>query len=273
MTASTISSSTNAAGRAGTSRRLAGFGPLFRKDVGEWRHGKRAWVILIVTTLFLVLTAANGAIQSWVIANAPGAEAPSQPISLVPLDNFMAAVASQMAVVVAIFAAMSLLVAERDHGTLAWVASKPVSRGAIWASKWLAAAIVVSVIAGLLPLVAVFAVSTALYGPVDIGVALVAAAVVVASVTFIVAVVLAASTVISNQPAVAAIGFGVFFLPQLVAGLIPGDIGPFLPTSILPWAMGLATGADVGLVTPIAWAVSILALVAFATWRMDKLEL
>ena len=37
--------------------------------------------------------------------------------------------------------------------------------------------------------------------------------------------------------------------------------------------MGLATGADVGLVTPIAWAVSILALVAFATWRMDKLEL
>ena len=246
---------------------------MFRKDVGEWRHGKRAWVILIVTTLFLVLTAANGAIQSWVIANAPGAEAPSQPISLVPLDNFMAAVASQMAVVVAIFAAMSLLVAERDHGTLAWVASKPVSRGAIWASKWLAAAIVVSVIAGLLPLVAVFAVSTALYGPVDIGVALVAAAGVVASVTFIVAVVLAASTVISNQPAVAAIGFGVFFLPQLVAGLIPGDIGPFLPTSILPWAMGLATGADVGLVTPIAWAVSILALVAFATWRMDKLEL
>ena len=216
MTASTISSSTNAAGRAGTSRRLAGFGPLFRKDVGEWRHGKRAWVILIVTTLFLVLTAANGAIQSWVIANAPGAEAPSQPISLVPLDNFMAAVASQMAVVVAIFAAMSLLVAERDHGTLAWVASKPVSRGAIWASKWLAAAIVVSVIAGLLPLVAVFAVSTALYGPVDIGVALVAAAGVVASVTFIVAVVLAASTVISNQPAVAAIGFGVFFLPQLI---------------------------------------------------------
>ena len=92
-------------------------------------------------------------------------------------------------------------------------------------------------------------------------------------VAFIVAVVLAASTAISNQPAVAAIGFGVFFLPQLIAGLFPVDIGPFLPTSILPWAMGLATGADVGFVTPIAWAASTLALVAFATWRMDKLEL
>lgn len=273
MTASTISSSASTAGRTGTSRRLAGFGPLFRKDVGEWRHGKRAWVILIVTTLFLALTAANGAIQAWVIANVPGADAPSQPISLAPLDNFLAAVASQIAVLVAIFAAMSLLVGERDHGTLAWVASKPVSRGAIWTAKWLAAAIVVSVVAGVLPLIVTYAVSTALYGAVEIGVALVATAGVVASVVFIVAVVLAASTVISNQPAVAAIGFGVFFVPQLVAGLIPGDIGPFLPTSILPWALGLATGADVGFVTPIAWVASVLVLVAFATWRMDKLEL
>ena len=65
MTASTISSPARRTGRATTSRRLSGFGPLFRKDIGEWRHGKRAWVILIVTTLFLVLTAANGAIQNW----------------------------------------------------------------------------------------------------------------------------------------------------------------------------------------------------------------
>ena len=60
MTASTISSPARRTGRATTSRRLSGFGPLFRKDIGEWSHGKRAWVILIVTTLFLVLTAANG---------------------------------------------------------------------------------------------------------------------------------------------------------------------------------------------------------------------
>jgi ABC-2 type transport system permease protein len=273
MTASTISSPARRTGRATTSRRLSGIGPLLRKDIGEWRHSKRAWVILIVTTLFLVLTAANGAIQNWVVLSIPGAEAPSEPISLDPLANFLTAVGTQMAVVVAIFASMSLLVVERDNGTLAWVASKPVSRGAIWVSKWVAAAIAVAITAGLVPLVVTFVVSTALYGPVDIGVALVVAGGVAASVTFIVAVVLAASTVISNQPAVAAIGFGVFFLPQLIAGLFPVDIGPFLPTSILQWAMGLATGADVGFVTPIVWAASILALVAFATWRMDKLEL
>jgi hypothetical protein len=55
--------------------------------------------------------------------------------------------------------------------------------------------------------------------------------------------------------------------------LIPFDIAPFLPTSILDWAVGLALGAPVGFVTPIAWALSIVALVAAAVWRVDKLEL
>jgi ABC-2 type transport system permease protein len=273
MTASTISSSARPAGRTGSTGRLSGVGPLFRKDLADWRHGKRLWVVLTVTTLILVLTAANGAITSWVVANTPGAEAPSEPISLAPLDNFMAAIASQFILLVAILGAMSLLVAEREHGTLAWVASKPVSRPAIWVSKWLAAAVALSVIAGLLPMLVTFAVSSVLYGLVDIGAALVVAAGVVASVTFITAVVLAASTVISNQAAVAAIGFAVLFIPQIVVGLLPGDIGAFLPTSILPWAMGLAIGADVGLITPIAWAASLVILAAFAAWRMDKMEL
>jgi hypothetical protein len=37
--------------------------------------------------------------------------------------------------------------------------------------------------------------------------------------------------------------------------------------------MGLAIGADVGLITPIAWAASLVILAAFAAWRMDKMEL
>ncbi len=84
--------------------------------------------------------------------------------------------------------------------------------------------------------------------------------------------VLAASTVLSNQAAVAAIGFAVLFLPQIVVGVLPVDIGPFLPTSIMGWAVGLALGADTGFITPIAWAVSVVALAAFAWWRMDRLE-
>jgi len=36
--------------------------------------------------------------------------------------------------------------------------------------------------------------------------------------------------------------------------------------------MGPVIGAEMGIVTPIAWAVSVVALVGFATWRMDRLE-
>lgn len=272
MTASTVSSSARSAGRT-SSRRLTGVGPLFRKELGDWTHSKRAWVIFIVTTLFMALAAANGAITAWIVANAPDAEAPAHPISLVPFDNFLQAISSQIFVLVAIFAAMSLLVAERDHGTLAWVASKPVSRGSIWVAKWLAAALIVSVVAGVLPLLAVFVIVALLYGAVPVSAVILISIGVVASIIFIVAVVLAASTAISNQPAVAAIGFGVFFLPQLIVGLLPGDTAAFLPTSIMSWSIGLAAGADAGFITPIAFAASIAALLAFATWRMGKMEL
>jgi hypothetical protein len=72
---------------------------------------------------------------------------------------------------------------------------------------------------------------------------------------------------------VAAIGFAVVFLPQILVSFLPAVAGQFLPTAILPWAIGLALGADVGFITPIAFAVSLAAVVAFATWRIDKLEL
>ena len=135
MTAQTITGAAVAPRSA--DRRLAGLGALLRKDVTEWVRGRRAWVIAIVTTLFMVLTAANGWITNQIAANVPdGVEAPEVG-SLVPLDNLFAAVGAQVWVLAAIFAVGSLIVAERQSGTLSWVASKPVSRSAIWVSKWL----------------------------------------------------------------------------------------------------------------------------------------
>jgi ABC-type transport system involved in multi-copper enzyme maturation permease subunit len=117
-------------------RPVAGFGALVRKDITEWTRGFRAWVELAVTTAFMVLTAANGWITSQIIAALPqGAEAPA-PASLVPMDNLLAAVGAQVFVLAAIFAVGSLVVSERQSGTLAWVASKPVSRSAIWLAMW-----------------------------------------------------------------------------------------------------------------------------------------
>ena len=270
MTAS-ISVPARAAGRVPADR-LVGFGPLFRKELREWAHSKRIWVIVAVTTAFLALTAANGAITSWLVANVPGGEAPEGPISLDPTVNFFAAVSTQFFVIVAIFAAMSLLIGERDRGTLSWVASKPVSRASIWMSKWAAASVVLVIGAGIIPLVVSYGLATVLYGPVGIDTLVFAAIGASASITFMVAVVLAASVVVSNQAAVAAIGFVVFFLPQLLAGLFPVDITPILPSSILTWAISPVIGAEMAIATPIAWTVSLIALVGFASWRMERLE-
>jgi ABC-type transport system involved in multi-copper enzyme maturation permease subunit len=270
MTAS-ISLPARAAGHI-SSDSFAGFGPLFRKELGEWAHGKRIWVILASTTAFMTLVAANGAITSWMLANVPGGEAPDGPISLDTMFNFLKAVSTQFFAVVAIFAAMSLLVSERDRGTLAWVASKPVSRAGIWLSKWTAASIVVSIAVGIIPLAASFGLAIVLYGPAGFDGFVFAAIGVTASITFMIAVVLAASVVVSNQAAVASIGFAVLLLPPMLAGMLPVDVSPVLPSSILPWALSPVIGAEMGFVTPIAWAVSVIALVGFASLRMDRIE-
>ena len=49
-------------GRA-TSDRFAGFRALARKDLAAWGHGFRPWVILIISTLFMTLAAANAALN------------------------------------------------------------------------------------------------------------------------------------------------------------------------------------------------------------------
>jgi hypothetical protein len=77
--------------------------------------------------------------------------------------------------------------------------------------------------------------------------------------------------VITSQAAVAAIGLAAVFLPQLLRSVVP--IGRYLPTSILEWALLTGAGQSPGFATPISWAVTILALVIFATRRMERMEL
>jgi ABC-type transport system involved in multi-copper enzyme maturation permease subunit len=273
MTASTIvNGGARSASRLRQDGRLAGLRPLVRKDIAEWAHGFRAWVILGIATVFMTLSAANAAITAWIIANVPDAVIPATP-DTDPATNLMMAAGAQIFVLAAIFTAMSLLVMERERGTLAWVASMPVSRGAIWVATWVVATVAVGLAGGLIPLALTTAMVTVLYGAVPVGIVIAIAVGMVASVSLFLAIGLAASVIVPSQPAVAAIGFATLLLPQVIAGLLPVDITPFLATSIFHWTVGLAMGVDVGFVTPIAYAISMVALVIFAIRGMGKLEL
>ena len=270
MTAQTIEGAVAAPRPA--DRRLAGFGALVRKDLTEWTRGYRAWVVFAVTAVFMVLTAANGWITSRIIASLPdGAEAPA-PTSLVPLDNLMTAVGAQVFVLAAIFAVGSLIVAERHAGTLAWVASKPVSRSAIWLAKWASSTGMLALSAVVLPLAATVAVVVVLYGAPPVAVVAGFAAGMVAIVAFFAAVGLVAGTIVPGQPAVIAVGFVVFALLPVLGGILGPDIAALLPTSILPWFAGLATGMPVSWVTPVAFTVVTAAVAGLGVYRIGRME-
>ncbi|HET9416597.1 MAG TPA: ABC transporter permease subunit, partial [Candidatus Limnocylindria bacterium] len=145
--------------------RLSGFGALARRELMEWRRARRAWIVLIVSGLFLTLAALN----NWLISVLPGdVTEGAEPPVLDPLMNLLSPVSTHVFVIVAVFAVIALITAERESGTLAWVASKPVSRSAIWLAKLTTASTVMFVVAAAVPLAATVALVVVLYGAVPV---------------------------------------------------------------------------------------------------------
>ena len=148
-----------------------------------------------------------------------------------------------------------------------------MSRASIWLSKWISSSIILAVAAAIVPLAITLGVVVVLYGPVALAPVAIVAVGMVGAVTFYAAVGLAAGSVLPGVPAILAVTLGILFLVPTIAGLLPINILPYLPTSILDWSIGFATGGDVGWVTPIAWAIGTAALIVFAIRRMERIEL
>jgi ABC-2 type transport system permease protein len=254
--------------------RLLGFGNLVRKDVAEWVHGKRPWIVLAVTASVFALTAANARITEWAARSFPAdpGDGPAKVLSVQPLDNILVAIGTQFIVLVAIFATMSLLLAERDSGTLAWAISKPVSRTSVLVSKWLTSTLILWVAAVVIPLTFTTALVTVLYGLPDLAVVIALGLTLITVPAFFVAVALTAATFVPSQAAVGAIGVAIFAAPQIVGGVVPA-LTPFFPGSIFDWAVGISTGGPASLVTPVAWLVGLAVLFVLAQRRLNAMDL
>ena len=268
MTASTSTPRTDASVSSAGSGFLLGFGALARKELTEWRRARRTWVVFLVSAAFLTL----GSLNAWLISILPAdITEEAEPPILDPMINLIGPISTHVFVIVAIFAVMALIAAERESGTLAWTASKPVSRSAIWLSKFASASGVMWLLAGILPLIAAVAVVSILYGTVPVTAVVAAAIGMGLVIALYVAVALAASTVVTSQAAVAGITLAVISLAPMIAAMLPDPT--LMPTSILDWSIRLGVGEPVTFVTLIGYAITVAALVVFSLRRMERMEL
>ncbi len=254
--------------------RLLGLSNLVRKDFSEWLHGKRPWLVLGVTSTVFALAAANARITEWAVRSFPAdpSDGPAKVMSVQPIDNILLAISTQFIVLAAIFATMSLLLAERDSGTLAWTISKPVSRTSVLVSKWLTSTLILWVAAVVIPLALTTVLVTVLYGLPDLTAVIALGASLITVPALFVGIALAAATIVPSQAAVAAIGLTLLAAPPIVGGILP-SLTPFFPTSILDWSVQASTGGPASLVTPVAWLVGLAVLFVLARRRLNSMDL
>jgi ABC-type transport system involved in multi-copper enzyme maturation permease subunit len=245
-----------------------GFGALIRRELTEWRRARRSWMVFLVSGLFLAL----GAMNAWLISLLPADVTKGEPLpSLDPLVSLIGPVSTHVFVIAAIFAVIALITAERESGTLAWTASKPVSRSAIWLAKFVSATGIMWLTAGILPLVATVAIVFVLYGSVS-AFTIVAVAIGMGMVIALyVAVALFASTFVTSQAAVAGITLGVLSVMPMVAAFLPDPL--LMPTSILDWSVKVGVGQPAGFLPVLSWGLALSALIGLSLRRMERMEL
>jgi ABC-2 type transport system permease protein len=267
MTARRVSLATSAVQHR-HGRPLLGFGTMTRKELTEWVRGPKAVIILGVSVA--------GAIFMTLIPFIAEATHEAESAGLMghdPTANVLLGWTGQTVALIAILSTMALLSSERDRGTLAWTLTNPVSPFSVIAAKFVVAFSVFVTTAVLLPMLVSVGLATVVYGGLpDLRVVGTFLGLFVALPAFYVALTVALGTTVKSTVGVAGIAFAAMFLPQVLGGLLP-IVADFSPTSIGTWAMLVAKGQHASMLTPIGWAISMVALIVGAKLVFDRQEL
>lgn len=249
---------------------LAGFANQLRRESGSWWSTRRWWVHALTWTVVV-----NGllAVTLWVLPElgvVPEASA-TTPAETAAQFGGMAVVLGSVAAVVA---GQGILIDERRTGVLEWMLSKPLSRSALVAAKFVGhcAALLVTVV--LVPWVGVWAqLSLAQGSPWPVGRTLGAALLVGLLVAFNLAFVLVLSATTWSRALVVALPLaGIFGTDLVIAGL------PDL-VDVLPWNVGRLAGAVLAggalpSTGPVVSAALLTAVfLAGAAWGLHRTEL
>jgi ABC-type transport system involved in multi-copper enzyme maturation permease subunit len=249
-------------------RPLQGFGNLLRKELQDWTRTRRAVVVGVASLSMATLT-----VLVPLLVRATAGPTAAAELSLDPTVNVLAGWNGSFVPVAIILTTMGLLALERDQGTLAWTVTKPVTRTAVLAAKWVAGFLALAVVTVLVPLAAQVAVATVAYGALpDLAVigrfGLLYLTIPALYVTLTVAV----GTVVRPTPGVAGVAFVVAFAP-IMLGMIVRDLAPFLPTSMDRWALGVVQGTQSSITEPLSWLISVVALAVIGVLAFDRQEI
>ena len=246
---------------------LLGFPTVLRKELTEWLRGPKALIVAgvsIAGAVFMTLIP--------FIAQRTGESEAAGLMTMDPTTNVLLGWTGQTVALIAVVATMALVSAERDRGTLAWSLTNPVSPTSVIAAKFVAAMLVFSVAAVLIPLGVAVVLASVVYG----GLANLATVgtfglLFLALPAFYIAMTVGLGTAIKSTAGVAGAAFAVMFVPQILGGLLP-IIAEVSPTSIGVWAMAMAKGQPASTLTLVGWFVSMAVIVVGAKLVFDRQE-
>jgi ABC-type transport system involved in multi-copper enzyme maturation permease subunit len=253
--------------RAHVSSPMTGFGRFLSKEAREWLRTRR---------LILMALAATGLALSGVmisrIHQLTGDT--SAPINLDPSYNLTMVGWDSLVPLLAAFATMSLITAERTQGTLAWSLSMPLSRPAMLLAKLLAALFFLGVGAVVIPEIVCVAVIRFVYdgfphghqlfwepfGGFAMGV-------------FVVALNLTVGTFARSQSAVVATTLVCVLSVTGLVAMLSQDLQRFLPTGIFDFVTAFGQGAPTHPETLVAWTAGTALLLAVALIQFRRREI
>ena len=257
------------------SGRLAGFGSLLSKELGDWFKTRR-W--LVQSLLWLILINGFIAFIVFLLPTIDPAEmelAGNQPLHIMALSMFFsfAAIAGSMGMVIL---TQDEVIQEKQSGTAAWILSKPAARSAFILAKWLS-----NVIGGLIFITvlpgAVTAAEITLAGLPGVPLLsfLAGSGVVALTLIFYVSLVILLGVLFEQRGPVLGIAFGIMFGGMIIGQIVP-QIGYILPLSMDQIALMLGTGQALPVMTlsqVVTTAVWSLIFLAVALRRFQSVEL
>lgn len=248
-----------------------GFLNMLAKEHGVWWRTRR-WAVHLV--LWIVVT--NGFLLLVTFGDqGPNSDFRSPAHMREVFEVFFRACAL-FATVGVITVTQSVMVSEKQLGTMAWLLTKPVARPAVVLAKLLASIYAVLFLTLLVPTVLLNAHTRLVWGawPIFPGF-LIGLGLVALSHIFYVTLTIMLGTMFSKRGPVSGVAFGFLF-----AGLILPNFAPKWLTAVTPWtlhAIGAAQGTGqklpAGWITPaIATAVLTVVCLAVALWRFEREE-